>query len=223
MPQCINSFFSELKAIIKKEKIIKRFNKEELESIIFDFEKFILSKMYNKLFPSASTDEDILFYKKCNRLSFINPNNVDKNKNLINDNLINKAIEYIDDIDDNLSPSGKMESIDKAFEIINNSITFNTGKVNLGVDDETKPLIYAIIKSKPKNINSNYKYCELYLNHELSMRKYGLILSQIYMVIKIVKDLKHTDLIGVTEKEFGNDEIIEEENSSLSDEIQKDN
>ena len=125
-----------------------------------------------------------------------------------------------------MSPTGKMESIDKAFEIINNSITFNTGKVNLGVDDETKPLIYAIIKSKPKNINSNYKYCELYLNHELSMRKYGLILSQIYMIIKIVKDLKHTDLIGVTEEKFGNDEIIEEieeENSSLSDEIQEDN
>ena len=224
-PQCINSFFNELKEIIKKEKITKRFNKEELESIIFDFEKFILSKMYNKLFPSESTDEDILFYKKCNRLSFINPNNIDKNKNLINDNLINKAIEYIDDIDDNLSPAGKMESIDKAFEIINNSITFNTGKVNLGVDDETKPLIYAMIKSKPKNINSNYKYCELYLNHELSMRKYGLILSQIYMVIKIVKDLKHTDLIGVTEEEFGTDEIIEDENKSDSgnDENGKDN
>lgn len=216
-PECINSFFNELKEIIKKEKITKRFNKEELESIIFDFEKFILAKMYHKLFPSESTDEDILFYKKCNRLSFINPNNIDKNKNLINDNLINKAIEYIDDIDDNLSPSGKMESIDKAFEIINNSITFNTGKVNLGVDDETKPLIYAMIKSKPKNINSNYKYCELYLNHELSMRKYGLILSQIYMIIKIVKDLKHTDLIGVTKEEFGTDEIIEEENKNSLD------
>ena len=223
VPQCINSFFNELKIIIKKEKIIKRFNKEELESIIFDFEKFILSKMYHKLFPSVSIDEDILFYKKCNRLSFINPNNIDKNKNLINVNLINKAIEYIDDIDDNLSPAGKMESIDKAFEIINNSITFNTGKIDLGVDDQTKPLIYAIIKSKPKNINSNYKYCELYLNHELSMRKYGLILSQIYMVIKIVKDLKHTDLIGVTEEEFGTDEIIEEESNSLTDEIEEDN
>jgi hypothetical protein len=223
VPQCINSFFNELKIIIKKEKIIKRFNKEELESIIFDFEKFILSKMYHKLFPSVSIDEDILFYKKCNRLSFINPNNIDKNKNLINVNLINKAIEYIDDIDDNLSPAGKMESIDKAFEIINNSITFNTGKIDLGVDDQTKPLIYAIIKSKPKNINSNYKYCELYLNHELSMRKYGLILSQIYMVITIVKDLKHTDLIGVTEEEFGTDEIIEEESNSLTDEIEEDN
>ena len=224
-PQCISSFFNELKEIIKKEKITKRFNKEELESIIFDFEKFILSKMYHKLFPSESTDEDILFYKKCNRLSFINADNIDKNKNLINDNLINKAIEYIDDIDDNLSPSGKMEIIDKAFEIINNSITFNTGKVNLGVDDETKPLIYAMIKSKPKNINSNYKYCELYLNHELSMRKYGLILSQIYMVIKIVKDLKHTDLIGVTEEEFGTDEKIEDiyKNSSDNDEIGEDN
>jgi hypothetical protein len=224
-PQCISSFFNEIKEIIKKEKITKRFNKEELESIIFDFEKFILSKMYHKLFPSESTDEDILFYKKCNRLSFINADNIDKNKNLINDNLINKAIEYIDDIDDNLSPSGKMEIIDKAFEIINNSITFNTGKVNLGVDDETKPLIYAMIKSKPKNINSNYKYCELYLNHELSMRKYGLILSQIYMVIKIVKDLKHTDLIGVTEEEFGTDERIEDiyKINSDNDEIGEDN
>ena len=93
------------------------------------------------------------------------------------------------------------------------------------MDDETKPLIYAIIKSKPKNINSNYKYCELYLNHELSMRKYGLILSQIYMVIKIVKDLKHTDLIGVSEEEFGIDGKIEEENKNNldNDENEEDN
>ena len=103
-----------------------------------------------------------------------------------------------------------MEIIDKAFEIINNSITFNTGKVNLGVDDETKPLIYAIIKSKPKNINSNYKYCELYLDSEVGMGNSGIVLSQLYMFINIIKNMKYNDLIGVSEEQFGKDEVIEQ-------------
>ena len=34
VPEALNDFFKEMKKIIKKEKIIQRFNKEELENII---------------------------------------------------------------------------------------------------------------------------------------------------------------------------------------------
>ena len=71
-------------------------------------------------------------------------------------------------------------------------------------------LIYTIIKSKPKNICSNYQYCELYLNSDLAKTQYGVILSQIGLVIECIKKLKYDDLINVTEEQFGTDEIEEE-------------
>ena len=209
--EAINNYFKSLKKILKKEKIVNRFNKDELESIIYDLENYILTKLYDKLFPSESTKDDIFFYKKCARLSFIKPENIVPDKKLINERLIEKAIEHFNDIDDKLTPVDKIKSLAKAIEIVTNSITFSSGKDELGVDDTIKPLMYFIIKSIPKNICSNFHYCELYLNSELGKKSYGVVLSQIGLIIEIIKKLKYNDLIGVSEKSFGIDEIEDED------------
>ena len=217
-PEALNKYFQELRKLVKNEKITKRFNLEELENIMYDLENYILTQLYDKLFPSESTKDDIFFYKKCARLSFIKPENIVQDKKLINESLLENSIEYINDIDDKLTPVDKIKNFAKAIEIVQNSITFSSGKDELGVDDMIKPLAYIMIKSRPKNISSNYQYCELYLNSELSKKQYGVILAQIGLVINIIKTMKYNDLIGVTEEEFGIDEIEEE-----SDENDKEN
>ena len=78
-----------------------------------------------------------------------------------------------------MTPADKIKSLGKAIEIVTNSITFSSGKDELGVDDTIKPLMYVMIKSTPKNICSNIHYCELYLNSELGKKSYGVVLSQI--------------------------------------------
>ena len=120
-------------------------------------------------------------------------------------------MSYLKDIDDELTPVDKIKIFKKVIEIIQNSINFVSGKTELGVDDIIKPLIYTIIKAKPKNICSNYQYCELYLNSELAKREYGIVLSQIGLVIEFIKKMKYNDLINVSEEQFGKDEIIENE------------
>ena len=91
--------------------------------------------------------------------------------------------------------------------MLQNSIKFSSGKTDFGVDDLIQPLIYIMIKSKQKNIFTNYKYCELYLNKDLAKKQYGSILSQLNLIINIIERMKHNELIGVTEEEFGKDEI----------------
>ena len=135
--------------------------------------------------------------------------NIIEDKKIINENLLGQAIQFLDDIEDNLTPMDKIKSIAKVFEIIQNSIKFSSGKDELGVDDFTKPLIYIIIKSKPKHFCSNYQYCELYLNSDLCKGQYGIIMSQIGMAIENIKGMKYNDLIGVSEEKFGKDEDLE--------------
>ena len=90
--------------------------------------------------------------------------------------------------------------------LLQNSITFSSGKNDLGVDDTLSLLIYIILKSKPKNIVSNSEYCQLLLNPDLAKRQYGLLLSQMEMVKNIIFDMKYSDIIGVSEEAFGKDE-----------------
>ena len=65
-----------------------------------------------------------------------------------------------------------------------------------------------MIKTKPTNIFNNYNYCQLFLNSDLAKKEYGILLTQIYLIMRIIKDMKYNELIGVTEQEFGKDEDI---------------
>ena len=211
--ECISNYFSYMKSFVKKEKIIQRFNKDEFENIIYYLENYILSQLHDKLFPFESSEKDDFFYKKCQRLGFIKPENITTDKKIINEKLWEEAIKYFDDLDDKLTPLDKIKCFAKVFEIVQNSIKFTSGDSESGVDDMIKPLIYIMIKSKPKNIFSNYQYCEMYLNSELSKKQYGIILSQIGLVKSVIEKMKHNDLIGVSEEIFGVDEEIEKDNA----------
>ena len=201
----LNSYFKDLKGLIKKEKIVERFTKDEIEVITQELENYILFKLFNKIFPKHSTKKDVKFYKKCCRLDFIKPENLIKNKNMINENLWKTSMILINQMDEKLTPADKVKSFGKAFTIIHNSIIFCSGKNDLGIDDTIPYLIYVILKSKPKKIFTNSKFCQLLLNPDLAKKQYGILLSQMEMVKNIIFDMKYTDLINVTEEQFGKD------------------
>ena len=202
----LNAYFQDLKNILKTESIMERYSKEEFDTILFELENYILHKLFIKLFPENPTKKDIKLYNKCCRLNFIKPEALIKDKKAINEKLWETSIILINELDKKYTPVDKVEKFGKAFGILQNSITFSSGKNDLGIDDTISILIYVIIKAKPKNLFSNSKYCLLFLNPELSKRMYGILLSQIEMVKNIIYNMKYTDLIGITEEEFGKDE-----------------
>ena len=202
----LNAYFHDMKNVLKNENIMERYSKEEFDTILFELENYILYKLYTKLFPSEQTKKDTIFYKKCCRLNFIKPEALIKDKKAINEKLWQASIILINELDAKFTPVDKVEKFGKAFGILQNSLTFSSGKNDLGIDDTIPILIYVMIKAKPKNIFSNSKYCQLFLNPELSKRMYGILLSQIEMIKNIVFNMKYTDLIGVSEEEFGKDD-----------------
>ena len=205
IPKILQTYFKEIKDKIKESKIISKFSAAELSSICYELENYILFRLHEKLFPLKQSKKDIFIYKKCCRLSFIKPENYIKEKIMINENLLKTAKEYINAMDDKFTPVDKIKMFGKAFQILQNSMTFSTGKTDLGIDDTLPSLIYIILKSQPKKINTNYNYCKNYINPELERKEYGVLLMQIGMGLKVITEMKHTDLIGVSKEQFGND------------------
>ena len=208
VPDALKNFFRTMKILVRKEKIVKRFSKQEIDSIVIELENYILFKLYDKLYPTKESKDDIRFYKKCCRLNFIKPYNIITDKNIINEKLLKISVDYLNEINNKYTPTDKIKSISKAFAILQNSITFSSGKKELGVDDTTKPLIYVVIKMQPKNIFNNYNYCRLFLNSDLAKKELGILLTQIYFVMRIITDMKYNELIGVSEEQFGKDEDV---------------
>ena len=208
VPNILKKYFKEIQNLIKEEKFITKYSQYEFLSINYELESYILFKLYEKLFPKFQTKKDDFIYKKCCRLSFIRPENIIKEKKLIKENLLETAMEYVNEMDNKYTPVDKIKMFGKAFQILQNSITFSTGKTDLGIDDTLPLLIYVIIKSQPKKINTNYIFCKYYINAELEKKYFGILLMQVGMVIKIITEMKYTDLIGVTQEQFGDDNQI---------------
>ena len=205
--ETMNKYFKQLTIEIKKQKIITKFSTEELSSLIYNMQDYIYSKLYDKIYPSNPSKEDIFFYKKCSRLQFIKQENLIKNKKFfIENNLLQIAINYINEMDNKLSPIEKIKSFGKALNILNNSMTINSGKSNFGIDDNLPLVLFTIIKAKPKMMITNFNYSNEFINQELSKQQYGSILTQMGMISNIITNMKYNELVGVTEKEFGEDE-----------------
>ena len=198
----LNMYFNDLRKEIINENIIKNFSSSDLNSISTELENYILFKLYDKLYPTNQTKADLDFYNKCLCLNFIKPENLIKNTKIINEKLWKTAINYINEVDEKYTPVEKLKCLGKAISILQNSITFCSGKDELGVDDTIPPLIYILIKSKPKKLMSNYNFCSLFLNPELSKKEMGILLSQIGLVINVIKDMSYKDCINIGQEEF---------------------
>ena len=211
-PKAIADYFKSLSGLIKKEKIFKQFANEEKENIINEFENYILIQLYDKLFPFQETTQDVFFYRKCQRLSFLKPENIKGMKVKLEEDKWEKAINVLKEIDEKFSPIDKIECVANSIKILQDAINFSTGKGSLGVDDSIQPFVFAMIKACPKNIISNCNYCNLYLNENLQKKGLGASLAQFNLIIKIVKGMKLDELVGVTEEQFGKDEVEETTN-----------
>ena len=146
------------------------------------------------------------FYKKSCRLDFIKPENLINNKKMINEKLLQFAINDIKEMNRQLTPIDKIKNFWKAIDILKNSMTFNSGKTDLGLDDTLPFIIYIVLKSKLKNICTTLDYCTTYINQEFAKKNYGNLLIQLDMVIKIIQNMKYNELINVSKEQFGNDE-----------------
>ena len=208
IPDVLKSYFKDMKNKIKNEKLSSKFSPFEFLSICYELENYILFKLYEKIYPTIPSKKDNFICKKCCRLHFIKPENYIKDKKMINANILQTVMEYINDMDKKYTPVDKIKMFGKAFSILHNFMAFNSGKTDLGVDDTLPLLVFVVIKSQPKMINTNYNFCKNYINPELDKKQYGMLLMQIGMVIKIINDMKHTDLIGVTEEQFGSDKEV---------------
>ena len=206
----INEYFKELKKSIKNQEIMSKLSVEEFLQVIYGIENYILRKLYHLCYPIKQSKEDLFIYKKCIRLYFIKPHNIIKDKKFknINEKLLDISIDYIKEMDNKNSPMDKINSFGKALNFLSNSMEFNSGKEDFGVDDLLPLLIYIVIKSRPQKLQSNYSYCMNFINKDLLKKQYGSLLTQIGVIKDIIKNMKYNELNDVSEEQFGVDEEV---------------
>lgn len=196
----IHEYFKILYEYFKLDPLFTQYGSES-DSIFYEVTSYIISKLYKKLYSDFPDKSDISFFQKCVSLDWIKPNQIVHDKQIIDEKLWETSMKYLEQMDRAKSPLNKINAFSQASKIIQSSISFCSGKNELGVDDSLNVFIYIVLKAKPKRIMSNIKFISMYLNKELQKKDKGLLLTQLNMVVQIISKMDYKDT-GVSSDEW---------------------
>ena len=184
--------------IIKKD--LKAYFKEsEIEIAFKKLQKYIMSKIYEKIFPSDYDNDDLLFFYKSISLSWLEPKHLKIPNDININNLIVITNSFFKQIDNEKTPSCKMEIIGKIFNTINSALQFSLGG-NFSTDDIAPIFEYALIKARPERLSSNLKYLEFFLEKgsELSDMYFDFLKNN----LESIKEINYTKFSEINKEEF---------------------
>lgn len=186
----------------EKNKESDKLVEEGINKMFKEVKEFIMTKIYDKIYPPEADSDDLKIYQMCVMLSWVEPKHLCKVQKLNLENFLPNTVGYIQKLDSVKSPYGKMKLFEKVIEIILNTLTFCVGKkVEGGVDDQLPLLIYVIIKAQPPRLSSNLTYIELY-HDEMSYGPEAQKFAMLSAIKERLLDVKAKDLIGVDDKTF---------------------
>ena len=218
LPEKLEYYFKLVKDAIYKSKIFNQIKNKE--QIYYKITSYIMSKIYDKIFPNEPDPDDIKIYHNSVRLSWIEPNDLIANNNYTFDNFLPETKELLLKLDNEKSPIGKMDCLINLSYKIKNIIQFNNGNDIVGVDDSLPIFQYAVIKAQPNKFSSNFKYMNMYMNKEMKNGPRDHLVSQINVIGEFIKNITYEQLNGISEDIF-NKKCNEATSSDLSNDTKK--
>ena len=205
----IYTTFSQYKTIIKKHikspknsKVNLIFSKSEsICSLIADkIEDYIMRQIYIYIYPKNQLKSDLDFYNMTKKLSWISPEHLEIKKVYINQ--LTNAILWIKKMDEKKSVRDKLFCISSAYNTMNNTIKFSSGKNDDAGQDELTPMFqYIIIKAQPPRIFSNINYIKCFLNDIQLSGELGFLFSQMEIATIFIMNIDYKSL-KISEEEF---------------------
>ena len=213
----LSYYMNIIKKHIRKDK--DNFNiksESDCSEIAGKIEDYIMRQIYNHVYPKKELQADIDFYNQTKRLYWILPEHLDIKKVYINQ--LSNAELWIKKIDESKSIRDKLLCIGGAYNTMNNTIKFSSGKnENAGQDELTPIFQYIIIKAQPKRIFSNINFIKCFLTDIDLTGELGFLLTQMESSTSFIMNIDYQHL-KITEEEF-NKNIREAEEKMKSENI----
>ena len=201
IPKKLDHYFNIINDFLSKTKKIN--DNKSFEIINEKIYDYVMSKIYNKIFPLESDNKDNKIFQNTIILSWVEPKHfIPGKKNYVYDSFLPDVIKNFDLLYKEKSPRRKIMSISNIFTSISNLVKFNNeGVDNIGVDDQMPILNYALVKAHPLRIYSICRFLELYIG-DLSNKNEGNQLTQLIGLCERIIQINSDFLINVSEEEF---------------------
>ena len=200
-------------------------SKNELYLIYDKIYDYVMSMLYNFIFPDEEDIMDSKLYVKMSLFSWIEPKNIIQNYQLFNfDLVLPDIINFFEGIDKEKSPRKKMINMNNIFISINKLIKFSTNNNLPGLDDQMPLFSYAFIKARPKKIFTNIKFMEIYMGSKINKIEGGQLTFLKSIGLYII-GINYSKVYYISEKEFEQkcSEEVSKKNEEKKEEKNKNN
>ena len=212
VPQKLKKYFKIILNFLKSNKNINR-SENELYLIYDKIYDYVMSMLYNFIYPNEENIMDSKLNEKMKLFSWIEPKHLIKNYQLFDFDLVLPDINYyFEEIDKEKSPRKKIINMGNIFKSINQLIKFSTNNNNPGVDDQMPLINYVFIKAKPKRVFTNSKFMEIYMGSKIDKAE-GSQLASLNTISEFVMGLNYNKISCISEEEFNQKCFKEVENN----------
>ena len=203
IPKKINNYIA---FVLKKiPNHIHFYNNNDFKHIKNKLFDYILTKLYDKLYPAYPEEPDINILKNCYKLSWCESKhflkNIKNNSNTNFDIILDDIKKYFNQLEIEKSARKKMLAINKIFRTIEKILLFNEEEQKLGTAEDILVITqYLFVRIQPKKIFSDIEYVKLFINDGNGLNQFQL--TNLTAVCELFQNFTYQGLHGVTEKEF---------------------
>ena len=161
-----------------------------------------MSKIYDKIFPSESYENDMKIFQSAVRLSWTEPKHfINSKRELIFGSFLKEVSKLFKLMDSEKSPRKKFLNLKEIYNSVGFLLKFNGVETGGGVDDQLPILCYSIVKSQELRLYSNAKFMELFVGEKKNKLE-GSQTTQLLLACQFIANLKYQDLNDVSYDEF---------------------
>ena len=197
----IGNYMQIISKKIKEEKnIFGELKDTDITEFSKKIENHIIRQIYKYVCPPKRSELDRKIQIETKSLEWIQPENMEIKKLYVNQ--LKFAEKYISKINETKSVYDKLDCIQSAYVILNNTVKFISGKNENAGQDELTPLFqYILIKAQPERLSTNINYIKCFLSEADMMGQNGFYYSQMESACTFILNIKSSDL-KIDEKEF---------------------
>ena len=198
IPNIMKTFFDNIHEYLKDK--VK--NENELNIITDKISDYVMSRIYDKIYPKVRNNIDIKIFKNTCKLNWVEPENIIKDKMHYDFDFVLPDInKYFNLIRNEKSARKKLINVRNIIECILKLLKFTKGNVPLGVDDQFPLLIYCFIKCKPWGIFTDCNFMHLYIGNKINKIEDSQ-LTQLFTVCDFIKDENFKSFYNISETEY---------------------
>ena len=208
IPEKINTYIDvSIKEMLSEKTYHDIYSKQDIPNYISKIKKIIFCAIYDIIYINyLPSPIDTIIYNKSNMLSWTKLSHFTNEEFPLHQSLIPSIIDCFKNLEKKKVPQIKLSYLIKIKEILssihcNKEISFNNKKLN-NIYYLNPILIYSIIKSKPKTLESDIRYIEVFVDLK-DKDKENKYIEEIKNHLLFIIDMNHKDLYGnISEEDY---------------------